>query len=131
MHTSLVPSHLLSTIYNAVQENFGEVGLGRTQNRIKVVYLALLTGMAVIRVPADFEKDARVCLASLVVVGRERCVCNVVHVGGTIRTCQKKLYSYSLNRLHRQMLDTPDGRERDQIRGVLERTLEEVKQLSY
>ena len=121
---------LQNTIYNSIEENYGEFGLGHVLGRIKIIYLALLSGTALIRVPADFEKQSRVSLSSLVVVNSKRCVLNVIHVGGTIRPCQKQLVKYNVNVLHRQMLDTQDVREQDHIKAVLEETLKDIKNLA-
>lgn len=127
---NLSPEILQNTIYNSIEENYGEFGMGHVLGRIKIVYLALLTGTVLIRVPADFEKQARVSLSSLVVVNSKRCVLNVIHVGGTIRSCQKQLVKYNVNFLHRQMLDTQDFREKEKIKTVLEQTLSEIRNLA-
>ena len=121
---------LQNAIYNSIEENYGEFGLGHVLGRIKITYLALLSGTVLIRVPADFEKQSRVSLSSLVVVNSKRCVLNVIHVGGTIRSCQKQLVKHNVNSLHRQMLDTQDFREREHIKDVLEQTLSEIRDLA-
>ena len=121
---------LQNAIYNSIEENYGQFGLGHVQGRIKIVYLGLLSGTALIRVPADFEKQSRVSLSSLVVVNSKRCVLNVIHVGGTIRSCQKQLVKHNINFLHIQMLDTHDVREREQIKDVLEETLKDIRNLA-
>lgn len=126
----LTVEKLQNTIYNSIEENYGEFGMGHVLGRIKIVYLALLSGTALIRVPADFEKQSRVSLSSLVVVNSKRCVLNVIHVGGTIRSCQKQLVKHNVNVLHRQMLDTHDLREREQIKDVLEKTLNDIRNLA-
>ena len=129
LDTSLTSHHLLDALYNAIEENYGEFGLGNTQGRIKVIYLGLLTSTALIRVPADYEKQCRISLSTVVLLRGRRCVPHVIHVGGTIRTCQKELVKYNVNKLHRAMLDTQDQREREQIKEVLERTLGEINRL--
>ena len=104
--------------------------MGHVQGRIKIIYLGVLTGTALIRVPADFEKQARISLSSLVVLRSRKCTCHVIHVGGTVRSCQKQLVQHGTNTLHRQMLESENPREKEQIRGVLERTLDDIRKLS-
>ena len=127
---SLTPQSLQNTLMNAIQEYYGEFGLGLAMGRCKVIYLALLTGTVLIRVPAEFEKQARVAVSSLIVVNSRRCVVNVIHVGGTIRSCQKELVKHNVNALHRQMIDCEDEKQRNNIKEALERTLEEIRRLT-
>ena len=124
----LTPHVLKSALYHAIEDYYGEIGLGHVQGRIKIVYLAVLTGTALIRAPADYEKQVRVSLSNVLVLRRRQCTCHVIHVGGTVRSCQKQLVSYNTNLLHRQMLEC-QGIEREEIRRVLERTLQEIREL--
>lgn len=127
----LVADTLHNTIIHAIHDQYGEVGLGHALGQVKVKYLAVLTGTVLLRVPADYEKQCRVSVASIVVVGKKRCVLNVVHVGGTIRSCQKKLVSYNVNKLHRQMLDAKDSKEKEYISQVLEKTIKDINSLCF
>jgi len=122
---------LAETVLNSVHENYGEFGLGTCQKGLKVVYLALLTQTCLIRFPASFEKQGRVCLSSIVVLHGRMVVLNVVHVGGTIKACQKVLVKHGVNTLHRRMLDCKSEGEREKVRAVLATTLSNIENICF
>ena len=122
---------IAETILNSVHENYGEFGLGTCQKPLKVIYLGLLTQTCLIRFPASFEKQGRVCLSSIVVLHGRMVVLNVVHVGGTIKACQKVLVKHGVNALHRKMLDCGSDREREKMREVLASTISSIESICF
>ncbi|KAL2092476.1 hypothetical protein ACEWY4_012274 [Coilia grayii] len=47
------------------------------------------------------------------------CFLNCLHVGGTIRTCQKFLVKYSTQQLHRMLPQCKNEAERDEVRSAV------------
>lgn len=71
------------------------------------------------------------CLSSVVVLHGRVVVLNVVHVGGTIRACQKVLVKHGVNSLHKKMLECRSEGEREKIREVLATTVRNIENICF
>ena len=89
----IVPSLTSYVLYRDLRHslltNFGEFGYGQTTASLQVKYLNHRTCLAIVRAPRDDVDVVRTAMTMMKEVGGEPCVMRVVHVGGTIRACQK------------------------------------------
>ena len=74
---------------DAIQRQLGDCGAGLLLVSLAVKYLNPATGVAIVRIGRDYRRVAEPVLARVALVGGRPCTVKVVHVGGTIRTCQK------------------------------------------
>ncbi|KAI8810208.1 hypothetical protein BJ742DRAFT_801030 [Cladochytrium replicatum] len=106
-----------STIAEVVREsialNFGDRGMGLCQSSLQVKYFSHFTNLGIVRVGRDHARMVWGALTFVNLIGRNRCIIRVQHVGGTIKSCQEKALE-----LDRSMLRTLYSEK--QLKGSLE-----------
>ncbi|XP_034451127.1 ribonuclease P/MRP protein subunit POP5 [Hippoglossus hippoglossus] len=124
-------SHLLqlddravaAAVRAAVARTHGDYGAAHCLVGFSVKYLNAHTGMVFLRFPKKCYKllwSALPFITSIEVRGQNiPCFLNCVHVGGTIRTCQKFLIRYNTQQLHRMLPKCKDEEEKQQVREAI------------
>ena len=110
---SLTSYALYRDVRQSLLSNFGEFGYGQVTNSLQVKYLNSHTNLAIIRAPRDDSDLVRTALVMMKEVGGQPCVLKVVHVGGTIRSCQKAAVNFTrsvLMQLWRRRMEETTGR---------------------
>ncbi|XP_051525961.1 ribonuclease P/MRP protein subunit POP5 [Myxocyprinus asiaticus] len=111
------------TVRAAVDRAHGDYGSALVNLAFSVKYLNALTGVVLIRCrKANYQLiwSAIPFITYLENRGqRVQCFINCLHVGGTIRTCQKFLARYNRQQLHRMLLDCKTDDERQEIRRAI------------
>ncbi|KAL0220573.1 hypothetical protein RCL1_000427 [Eukaryota sp. TZLM3-RCL] len=82
-------SSLKHDLRSALQHCFGIHGLGLTQSGLNVKFFNNLTNMAIIKAPRDHYRMVWLSLVSLRNLGNMKCSVRVVHIGGSVKLCQK------------------------------------------
>ncbi|XP_062240348.1 ribonuclease P/MRP protein subunit POP5 isoform X1 [Platichthys flesus] len=104
----------------AVALTHGDYGAAHCLVGFSVKYLNAHTGMVFLRLPKSCYKllwSALPFITSIEARGQKiPCFLNCVHVGGTIRTCQKFLIRYNTQQLHRMLPKCKDEEEKQQVR---------------
>ncbi|KAM4576941.1 ribonuclease P/MRP protein subunit POP5 [Odontesthes bonariensis] len=108
----------------AVARTHGDYGAALCSIRFSVKYLNAHTGIVFLRFPKRCYKllwSALPFITNIESRGKKiPCFLNCLHVGGTIRTCQKFLIRYNTQQLHRMLPKCKNEEERQQIRrGIL------------
>ncbi|XP_068994604.1 ribonuclease P/MRP protein subunit POP5 [Embiotoca jacksoni] len=104
----------------AVARTHGDYGAALSSIRFSVKYLNAHTGIVFLRFPKRCYKllwSALPFITSVETRGQKiPCFLNCLHVGGTIRTCQKFLIRYNTQQLHRMLPQCKNEEEKEKIR---------------
>ncbi|KAM3611017.1 uncharacterized protein V6R79_012420 [Siganus canaliculatus] len=119
---------VLETVRAAVARIHGDYGVALCSYRFYVKYLNALTGIVFLRFPKRCYRllwSALPFITSVQSRGQQiPCFLNCLHVGGTIRTCQKFLIQYNKQQLHRMLSKCKNKEEEEDIRqSILDCTL--------
>ncbi|XP_070572976.1 ribonuclease P/MRP protein subunit POP5-like [Ptychodera flava] len=116
------------TIKQAIERSHGDYGIGVTLSGLNVKYLNIYTRIVLIRVRRDFYKLLWSALPFIRSIEKKPCFIHTLHLGGTIRSCQKFLLKYSRQKLVvlLQKCKTPEERKAVQ-KSILSCTLVENK----
>ncbi|KAI7797749.1 ribonuclease P/MRP protein subunit POP5, partial [Triplophysa rosa] len=120
------------TLRAAVNRAHGDYGSALFNIGVNVKYLNALTGVVFIRCRKGHFRliwSALPFITHLENRGQNvQCFFNCIHVGGTIKTCQKFLAQYNRQQLHRMLLDCKTDAEKQQVRrAILNCSLVNVK----
>ncbi|XP_076020824.1 ribonuclease P/MRP protein subunit POP5 [Genypterus blacodes] len=116
----------------AVARIHGDYGAALCSIRFSVKYLNAYTGIVMLRFPKSCYKLLWSALPFITSIENQwqkiPCFLNCLHIGGTIRTCQKFLIRYNTKQLQRMLPKCKNEEERIEIRrSILNCTLIEGK----
>lgn len=94
-HSETTSKTFLQAIRESVQELFGDVGYGKMLYSLAVKYWSPLGNLAILRVSRSQLRPLLGCMAILPAKFAFKTDVQVIHVGGTIRTCKKFLLKYA------------------------------------
>ncbi|XP_029367167.1 ribonuclease P/MRP protein subunit POP5 [Echeneis naucrates] len=101
----------------------GDYGAALCSVGFSVKYLNAHTGIVFLRMPKRCYKllwSALPFITSIETRGEKiQCFLNCLHVGGTIRTCQKFLIRYNTQQLHRMLPKCKNEEEKQQVSQAL------------
>ncbi|KAK2898852.1 hypothetical protein QQF64_031824 [Cirrhinus molitorella] len=111
---------LYGALKAAVIRAHGDYGAALYNIGVAVKYLNAHTGVVLIRSRKNYYRLLWSALPFITYLEnrgqRVQCFFNCLHVGGTIRTCQKFLVKYNKQQLHRMLLDCRTDAEKQEIR---------------
>ncbi|KAM9361069.1 ribonuclease P/MRP protein subunit POP5 [Symphorus nematophorus] len=114
---------LSATVKAAVARTHGDYGAALCSIRFNVKYLNAHTGIVFLRFPKRCYKllwSALPFITCVVTRGQKiPCFLNCLHVGGTIRTCQKFLIQYNKQQLHRMLPKCKNKEEEQEVRKAI------------
>ncbi|KAM9823056.1 ribonuclease P/MRP protein subunit POP5 [Syngnathus typhle] len=114
---------IAEAVKEAVARIHGDYGAAMCSIRFSVKYLNTQTGMALLRFPKMSYKLLWSALPFITSIETRwqkiPCFLNCLHVGGTIRTCQKFLVRYNTRQLHRMLPNCKNEEEKKQIRKAI------------
>ncbi|KAF1388953.1 hypothetical protein PFLUV_G00068270 [Perca fluviatilis] len=112
-----------ATVKAAVARIHGDYGAALCSIRFSVKYLNAHTGIVFLRFP---KKCYRLLWSALPFItcietrGQKiSCFLNCLHVGGTMRTCQKFLIRYNTQQLHRMLPKCKNEEEKQQVQKAI------------
>ncbi|MEE6523553.1 hypothetical protein FKM82_022526, partial [Ascaphus truei] len=110
---------ILHNVKEAVARTHGDFGAAACAISLSVKYLNAYTGTVLLRCRKDFYQLLWSSLPFITSLDNrgQRCPCfiNTLHVGGTIRTCQKFLIQYNKKQLLRLLQNCTNHEERKAI----------------
>ena len=92
--TNLTPQALRREILNSVEENFGIFGYACVTCSLNVKYLNINTNTTIIRVTHKYFQMFQHSITLLRAIDGKSCMLRTLHIGGTIKSCQKRLIEY-------------------------------------
>uniref|UniRef100_A0A9J7ZT76 Ribonuclease P/MRP protein subunit POP5 n=1 Tax=Cyprinus carpio carpio TaxID=630221 RepID=A0A9J7ZT76_CYPCA len=114
---------IYNTLRAAVKRAHGDYGSALFNIGVIVKYLNAHTGVVLIR---SRKKHYRLIWSALSFITclenrgqMVQCFLNCLHVGGTIRTCQKFLVKYNRQQLHRMLPDCKTDAEKQEVRKAI------------
>ncbi|KAM8866627.1 ribonuclease P/MRP protein subunit POP5 [Synchiropus picturatus] len=121
-----------AAVKDAVGRIHGDYGAALCSIRFQVIYLNTHTGIVFLRFPKSHYKLLWSALPFITSIETRwqkiPCFLNCLHVGGTIRTCQKFLIRYNTHQLHRMLPKCKTEEEKQQVRkAILNCTLTKEK----
>ena len=93
--TATTPKGLLNAIKEAILSLHGDYGLASVQQSLNVKYLNAITRVFILRCPRDHHKAVWSALTTITSLKKVPCAAHVLHVGGTIRSCQRALVKHN------------------------------------
>lgn len=93
---SLNSKAILHLIQQQLRTNFGDWGFALTQLSLQVKYFNSITNTCIVRVARDQQKILWNCLTLIREYRNRPLTIRILHIGGTIRACQKMAIKYPL-----------------------------------
>ena len=90
-------SKFAKIIKNEVENNFGEIGLGKINKNLQVKYVNNYTNMLIIRVGKEYIKLMRTALALINSIDFEKVRLRIIGVSGTIKGAEKRATQFLIN----------------------------------
>ena len=90
-------SKFAKIIKNEVENNFGEIGLGKINKNLQVKYVNNYTNMLIIRVGKEYIKLMRTALALINSIDFEKVRLRIIGVSGTIKGAEKRSTQFLIN----------------------------------
>ncbi|XP_068094789.1 ribonuclease P/MRP protein subunit POP5 [Hyperolius riggenbachi] len=133
---NITQSVVLYNVKNTVARMHGDFGAAAVSVGLSVKYLNAYTGVILLRCRKEFHQllwSSLPFISSLENRGhRYPCFINTLHVGGTIRTCQKFLIQYNRQQLSLLLKECTDPDEKETIRkSIASCTLQNVEESEY
>ncbi|XP_036610378.1 ribonuclease P/MRP protein subunit POP5 [Trichosurus vulpecula] len=124
---------LFGVVRDAIARAHGAFGAAACSLALTVKYLNAYTGVVLLRCRKEFHQLLWSALPFITYLEnkgqRYPCFFNTLHVGGTIRTCQKFLVQYNKRQLLILLQNCPDGEERESIKkSIMSCSLEEQQE---
>lgn len=96
---ALVPRSIHLALRTSIETNFGDIGAGRAVPSLAVKFWSPFLGLAVVRAHREFFETvwAAATLVTAIPAGKtdNTARISVIHVGATIRSCQKNAVEYA------------------------------------
>ena len=86
------------TLQFLVEKHYGDMGAGAMQG-LNVKYHNPLTGVTIIRCPRAFYRMLYNVIVAVRQVKHRACVFDVIHLGGTMRSCQERVLEHNARAL--------------------------------
>lgn len=90
-------SKFAKIISNEVENNFGEVNLGKIKKNLQVKYVNNYTNMLIIRVGKEYIKLMRSALALITKIDFENVRLRILGISGTIKGAEKRATQFLVN----------------------------------
>lgn len=114
---------LQTILKEAVLGLHGDYGLACVQRSLTVKYINVTTRVALIRCPRDYHRAVWAAISMISNVHKVPCAINVLHLGGTIRSCQKFLVRHNQRKLREMIKATHNPVERRSLEAKVEEIL--------
>eukprot|EP00741_Cyanophora_paradoxa_P020031 tig00021217_g19333.t1 len=125
----LAAGHVLAAVRASIQTNFGDIGTARTQQSLQVKYFNNVTNLLIMRVARGPHQDAWAALNFITKIKNRTVTIRVIHVAGTIRSCQKKALEHDRNCMREFIRTRRTAAERERGEELAKRGEEEIARL--
>ena len=107
------PRSLLDAVKEAILSLHGDYGLASIQHSLNIKYLNAVTRVFILRCPRDHHKAVWAALTTITSLKKVPCASHVLHVGGTIRSCQRALVKHNQLKLKEMIQEASNPGTRD------------------
>ncbi|KAK7087186.1 ribonuclease P/MRP protein subunit POP5-like [Littorina saxatilis] len=107
------------SVREALHAAYGDYGIGVLKSSLMVKYLNKDTHMVIVRAKRDFYRLAQAALTFVKKIGEHDAFLNTLHIGGTIRACQKFLIRHHRQHLPLLYQECDTQEERDNVQLML------------
>ncbi|XP_053313212.1 ribonuclease P/MRP protein subunit POP5 [Spea bombifrons] len=133
---NITQSMIFHSVRDAISRTHGDFGAAACAVSLSVKYMNAYTGVILLRCRKDFYHLLWSSLPFITSLDNrgQRCPCfiNTLHVGGTIRTCQKFLIQYNKVQLQRLLNGCTNAEERKAIqKSISSCTLHGVEETEF
>ncbi|XP_005112800.1 ribonuclease P/MRP protein subunit POP5 [Aplysia californica] len=116
-----------SAVRNVILDTHGEFGLGSLQFSLKVKYLNIETRIVIIRAERRFFHYLSSALVFVKKIGVHNAFLRTIHVGGSIRACQKFLIRFHRQNMTRLFPQCTTDEQRCQVMASIMDACEELE----
>eukprot|EP00037_Helgoeca_nana_P012191 m.110369 g.110369 ORF g.110369 m.110369 type:complete len:149 (+) comp21302_c0_seq30:161-607(+) len=111
---------LLRAVKEGVQLAHGDFGTSCVSSSIQIKYFNPYTRIMLIRVSRDHYEMVWSALTFLTQFNQRECIFRVIHLAGTIRSCQKHLLRFQQKALKTMVAEAANPVERQKVMALLE-----------
>ena len=104
---------LLDAVKEAILSLHGDYGLACVQHSLNIKYLNAVTRVLILRCPRNHHKAVWAALTTITSLKKVPCAAHVLHVGGTIRSCQRALVKHNQVKLKEMIQGASNPGTRD------------------
>lgn len=110
-------------IRDSIELNFGDEGYASIIPSLSVKYYNPLTGLGIVRVGRDHFRKAWLAITWIGDIKKQFCCIRTLHVGGTIKSCQKFAINYDKQEIRK--LYSKDAKCRE----LLEQSMQTISKI--
>ncbi|XP_065893033.1 ribonuclease P/MRP protein subunit POP5-like [Dysidea avara] len=107
----------------AMRTLHGDYGLGCVQHSLNVKYFNMMTRVAIVRCARDHYRNLWSAMTLIKLINNVGGMIVVLHVAGTIRSCQKFLITHNKHQLEKMIRNAKTPSEAKQLQKVCEDTM--------
>eukprot|EP00035_Acanthoeca_spectabilis_P016380 m.333729 g.333729 ORF g.333729 m.333729 type:complete len:150 (+) comp16522_c0_seq23:203-652(+) len=111
---------LLRAVKDGVASAHGDYGVACVMSSIQIKYFNAHTRILLLRISRDHYEMLWSALTLMTSFEQRECLFRVVHLGGTIRSCQKFLLKHQQNALKAMVNEAANPVERQKMEALLE-----------
>ncbi|XP_064392176.1 ribonuclease P/MRP protein subunit POP5-like [Halichondria panicea] len=112
---SVTPRSLASLFKDVMAAIHGDYGLACVLHSINVKYLNVLTRVVILRCPRDHHKAVWAAVATITQLEKTPCAFRLLHLAGTIRSCQRQLVNHNRTQLREMIRSAPNPMEKRKL----------------
>lgn len=112
--SSMKAGDIQRTLKDAVAQAHGDYGMGCVTPSLQVKYFNPQTCISLIRISRDHYETLWSAMTFVTSIKKRNCILRVIHLSGTIRSCQKRLLQFNRAQLAvlLEKVSTPGERQK-------------------
>ena len=111
-------SKFAKIIKNEIENNFGEISLGKINKNLQIKYVNNYTNMLIIRVGKEYIKLMRSCLILINKIDYEKVRLRILGISGTIKGAEKRATKFLedfIDNSNKEIKDLKNNKEENNI----------------
>ncbi|XP_046840226.1 ribonuclease P/MRP protein subunit POP5-like isoform X2 [Xenia sp. Carnegie-2017] len=112
---SINSSALYNEIMKSVENAYGDFGYGCIKMTFKVKYVNPYTGVVFVKCSRDYYRMLWHAITFVKKINGRQCSLTTLHLGGTIKSCQRYLLKYNKKQLSHLLVECKTKGEREKI----------------
>eukprot|EP00808_Paulinella_micropora_P003492 g75663.t1 len=103
----LSANHIYKALRELLQDNFGDMAVGRLLQPLQVKYFSNTTNLCIVRASRDDYRLVWACATLLTSINGTPACLRSLYLGGTLRTCQRAAIAYNEQLLKAMQVTAP------------------------